>query len=96
MPKGQTVLIFVVYDIVDDRIRGRVANTCKDYGLERVQYSAFSGELDITRRSELFTRLADELGRDVGRILLLPVCEKDAQARREVVNEPTATEASGA
>jgi CRISPR-associated protein Cas2 len=96
VPRGQTVLTFVVYDIVDDRIRTRVANTCKDYGLERIQYSAFSGELDATRRGELFTRLADELGHDVGRILVLPVCEKDARARRQILNEPTAREAVGA
>jgi CRISPR-associated protein Cas2 len=94
--RGQTVLTFVVYDIVDDRIRTRVANTCKDYGLERVQYSAFRGALDSTRRAELFTRLADELGPEAGKILVLPVCEKDAQARREVVNEPAAGDAAGA
>jgi CRISPR-associated protein Cas2 len=93
--RGQELLTFVVYDIVDDRIRTRVANTCKNYGLERVQYSAFRGPLDVTRRGELFTRLSDELGRDIGRILVLPVCEKDARARREVVNEPTAGEPSG-
>jgi CRISPR-associated protein Cas2 len=95
MPRGQALLTFVVYDIVDDRIRARVANACKDYGLERIQYSAFSGELDATRRGELFTRLADELGRDIGRILVLPVCERDAQARRQVTNEPMAREAVG-
>lgn len=94
--RGQALMTFVVYDIVDDRIRARIANTCKDYGLERIQYSAFRGSLDTTRRGELFTRLADELGREIGRILMLPLCEKDAQARREVVNEPVAGEAAGA
>ena len=89
-------MTFVVYDIEDDRVRTRVANMCKDYGLERFQYSAFSGTLDATRRGELFIRLADALGRDVGRILVLPVCEKDAQARREIVNEPVAREVTGA
>lgn len=94
--RGQAVLTFVIYDIEDDRVRTRIANTCKDYGLERIQYSAFSGTLDATRRGELFIRLADTLGRDVGRILLLPVCEKDAQAKREIVNEPVAREVAGA
>lgn len=93
--RGQELLTFVVYDIEDDRVRGRIANTCKNYGLERVQYSAFSGTLDITRRAELFTRLADTLGKEVGRVLLLSVCEKDAQAKREIVNEPTAKALDG-
>jgi CRISPR-associated protein Cas2 len=94
--RGQAVLTFVVYDIEDDRVRGRIANTCKDYGLERIQYSAFCGTLDATRRAELFVRLADTLGREVGRILLLAVCERDAQARREIVNQPMAREAARA
>lgn len=94
--RGQELLTLVIYDIENDLVRTRVANTCKDYGLQRIQYSAFTGSLDVTRRSELFTRLADTLGRDVGRILMVPMCEKDAQARREVVNEPMAREAPSA
>ena len=94
--RGQEVLTYVVYDIEDDRVRGRIASTCKDYGLERFQYSAFSGMLDATRRGELYIRLADALGRDVGRILVLPVCDKDAHAKRELVNEPVAREVTGA
>lgn len=93
--RGQELLTFVVYDIEDDRVRGRIANACKDYGLERIQYSAFSGFLDSSRRGELFRRLRDTLGRDVGKILLLAVCEKDARARQEILNEPQALEASG-
>lgn len=94
--RGQALLTFVIYDIEDDRVRGRVANACKDYGLERIQYSAFCGALDSSRRGELFTRLADTIGKDVGRILVLPVCEKDAQAKRQILNEPQAREAQGA
>lgn len=80
----------VLYDVEDDRVRARIASACKDYGLERIQYSAFSGPLDSTRRGELFTRLADTLGQEVGKVLVLALCEKDARERREVVNEPTA------
>ena len=85
---GQELLTFVVYDIEDDRIRARIANACKDYGLERIQYSAFSGPLSATMRGELIARLGDTLGDEVGKILVLPVCEKDLQARREMLNAP--------
>jgi CRISPR-associated protein Cas2 len=94
--RGQELLTLLIYDVEDDAVRTRVANICKDYGLERVQYSAFWGLLDATRRGELFSRLTGTLGDDVGRILMMPVCEKDAQARRELVNEPVAREAPGA
>jgi CRISPR-associated protein Cas2 len=84
--RGQELLTFVVYDIEDDRIRGRVANACKDYGLVRIQYSAFRGPLDASRRAELYTRLASTLGADAGRILVLPVCDRDVRSGREISN----------
>jgi CRISPR-associated protein Cas2 len=97
-PELQTL---VVYDIVNDRIRYRVANACKDYGLERIQFSAFSGELTSNRRQELFLRLRRELGEHPGKILVVPICEKDLKARQEIVvraeqTEGVATDASGA
>jgi CRISPR-associated protein Cas2 len=92
--RGQEVLTFVIYDVEDDRVRARIANACKDYGLQPVQYSAFCGALDQTRRRELFARLSDTLGREIGKVLVLPVCEKDVREKREVINEPTARAAS--
>lgn len=94
--RGQELLTFVVYDIEDDRVRARIANACKDYGLAHVQYSAFCGPLDASRRSELAARLADTLGKEIGKVLVLPVCEKDVQAKREFINEPVAREWPGA
>lgn len=82
---AQELRTFVVYDIVDDRTRYRVANVCKDYGLERIQFSAFTGELTSNRRQELVLRLRRELGEHAGKILIVPVCEKDLRARHEIV-----------
>lgn len=96
MVRGQELLTFVVYDIESDRIRNRIANACKDYGLKRIQYSAFCGSLDASRRKELFARLSDTLGRRPGKILVLPVCEKDAEARRAIVNAPAPDETPAA
>ena len=85
--RGEELLTFVVYDVPDDRIRVRVANVCKDFGLRRIQYSAFRGFLDATRREEMFARLADVLGEETGRILVVPVCEKDVRLQRLAENE---------
>jgi len=60
---------------------------CKDYGLDHIQYSAFCGPLDSTRRAELFARLVSTLDGGLGKILVQPVCEKDVQARRLHVRE---------
>lgn len=81
----QELTTYVVYDIEDDRIRFRIANACKDYGLERIQYSAFCGPLNANKRGELFLRLQRELGDHPGKVLVLPVCEKDLKAKKELI-----------
>ncbi|MHB1653902.1 MAG: CRISPR-associated endonuclease Cas2 [Desulfitobacteriaceae bacterium] len=67
----------VIYDIVEDKLRNKVANKCKDYGLTRIQYSAFFGELTTNRREELAMALRKILGRAWGRIHFFPMCDKD-------------------
>ncbi len=47
----------VIYDIEDDRARLRVSEACKDFGLERLQYSCFRGKLSQNKREELYERL---------------------------------------
>ena len=69
----------VIYDIEDDRIRLRISDTCLDYGLTRIQFSAFLGTLNRNKREELFLRLVSILGNKVGKILLQPICHKDVQ-----------------
>lgn len=73
----------LIYDIPDDRKRAKIADTCLDYGLDRVQYSAFSGNLSRNYQQELFLRLKRILGKKPGKLLLIPVCEKDWQIRLE-------------
>ncbi|HLH23126.1 MAG TPA: CRISPR-associated endonuclease Cas2 [Chloroflexota bacterium] len=74
----------VVYDIVVDRVRARVAEACLDYGLQRIQYSAFLGDLSHNRQAELLLRVRRELGRTEGHVALFPLCDPDFRARREV------------
>lgn len=76
----EELLTYVIYDIVDDGIRNRVSEVCKDYGLGRIQFSAFSGFLNRNRREELHLKLEKALGTAPGKILIQPVCERDRQA----------------
>jgi len=71
------VSVILIYDIEDDKLRTRAANVCFDYGLERIQFSAFFGKLNRNRRQELSLRLQRELGSESGRIRLIPICEQD-------------------
>jgi CRISPR-associated protein Cas2 len=71
------VSLVLIYDIENDRLRTRIADACLDYGLERIQFSAFFGKLNRNRRQELALRLQGELGDESGRIRIIPVCEQD-------------------
>jgi CRISPR-associated protein Cas2 len=72
----------VVYDISDDAKRTKVADACLDYGLDRIQYSAFLGSLSASLQDELMLKLKKTLGRKAGNIQLFPLCAKDWQGRR--------------
>jgi CRISPR-associated protein Cas2 len=78
---------YVLYDIPDDAVRTKIADVCKDYGLERIQFSAFCGFLTRNKREELFLRLGHTLGERPGKILLQPVCEKDVRLSLHVEND---------
>lgn len=74
----------VVYDIVDDNKRNKIADVCIDYGMDRIQYSAFVGDLAPTHQEELMLKIAAVLGKRPGKVQLVPVCEKDWNARRVI------------
>ena len=69
----------VIYDIEDDKIRLKISETCLDYGLVRIQYSAFLGTLNKNKREELFLKLSSILDDNTGKILLQPICQKDVK-----------------
>jgi CRISPR-associated protein Cas2 len=79
--------VLLVYDISNDRIRGKVADFCLDYGLDRIQYSAFMGQLNRTHQEELMLKIEERLGDHAGKIQLYPICDKDWRARIEIIQE---------
>jgi CRISPR-associated protein Cas2 len=74
----------LIYDIPDDRARQKVADACLDYGLERIQYSAFCGDLTRTHQRALFTEIKRRLGRKAGNVQLFPLDAKAWSGRREI------------
>jgi CRISPR-associated protein Cas2 len=75
------VQTLVIYDISHDGARQNVADVCLDYGLDRVQYSAFSGELSRNHQEMLMLRIRERLGKHGGTIYLIPICGADWQRR---------------
>ncbi|HLG71878.1 MAG TPA: CRISPR-associated endonuclease Cas2 [Chloroflexota bacterium] len=81
----------LVYDIPDDRVRSRVADTCQDYGLHRIQYSAFFGELSANHQEELLLKLRRRVGRFPCNIQLFPIGERELRLRK-IIHIPDRSE----
>lgn len=70
-------LVWVIYDIADDKRRNRVARACKNKGLYRVQKSAFLGTLNRNQIDELKIMCEDIIDPDADSVYIFPMCEED-------------------
>jgi len=84
----------VIYDIEADKARGKIADACEEAGLERVQFSAFWGQMTENECEELLLECEEFLGDEPGRIHIFPLCRQCferrihyATARYEGINE---------
>lgn len=77
----------VIYDIPDDRTRVKIADICLDYGLDRIQYSAFLGQLTRGQQREMVKKLRRQLGKREGKILVVPIDANAWRERVEIVQE---------
>jgi CRISPR-associated protein Cas2 len=74
----------LIYDIVEDRPRTKVADLCLDYGLERVQYSAFYGDIPRTLQEELILKIGRVLKGKRADVRLIPIGEREWQQLRHL------------
>jgi CRISPR-associated protein Cas2 len=89
------VKVLLVYDISNDRVRSRIADDCLDYGLDRIQFSAFVGTLGRNHQEELMLKIEERLGDRSGKVQLYPICDKDWRSRIEIIREQDAKEGDG-
>ena len=81
------MLRLLIYDIEPDRVRTKIAKACGDYGLERIQYSAFWGELSDNRCEELMLKCRELLEDEPGRIHIFSICAGCRERLREYATE---------
>ena len=68
------MLVWVIYDISDNRIRSFVAKLCKNYGLFRVQKSAFLGDLNRNESDSLALECEAAID-ESDSVYVFPMCE---------------------
>jgi len=78
--------VLVIYDITPDDVRLRVAGICKDFGLVRIQKSAFLGMLSGERRKEMRVRLEKVMRGVKGNVQIFQIPEPFVEMR-EVIGE---------
>jgi CRISPR-associated protein Cas2 len=78
----------LIYDIPHDGIRAKIADACLDYGLERIQYSAFLGELSRVHQQELLLLIKRRVGKHEANIQLFPLDDKSWTGRRIIHQQP--------
>ncbi len=74
----------VVYDISDDNVRNRLAEFLKDFGLERIQKSAFLGNLSPQERKDLLVLLPKFIKDREDRIDVFVICERDLKLHKTI------------
>ncbi|MBD3398078.1 CRISPR-associated endonuclease Cas2 [Candidatus Micrarchaeota archaeon] len=63
----------VSYDVVDDRMRARVAKCLEDYG-DRVQKSVFEVDIGVDRLARMCKRLEKLIDHEEDSVRIYPVC----------------------
>ncbi len=78
--------VIVVYDRTNDVLRGKIIERLNDYGLERIQYSTFHGELPhhALRSLEADIRQLLNDGDETDSVFFYPFCASCFKGRREV------------
>ena len=71
------MLTWVMYDIVKNKPRTKIAKACLEAGIYRVQKSVFLGDLNNAQRKELKVKIMDLIDAKNDSVYIFPMCEKD-------------------
>lgn len=71
------MLVWVMYDITSNKIRGKVIKSCKNIGLYRVQKSVFLGDIEENDFDELKVKLNDVIELDEDSVYIFSMSKKE-------------------
>ncbi|RME95205.1 MAG: CRISPR-associated endonuclease Cas2 [Bacteroidetes bacterium] len=71
------MIVWVLYDISNDKARAKVAKHCRQAGLYRVQYSVFLGSLNANELDELGLAIEALIAPDTDKAYLFTMNQKD-------------------
>lgn len=71
------MLVWVLYDIENDRNRTKAAKACEQAGLYRVQFSCFLGTLTPPQKSTLTLQLEDLINEEKDKVYIFPMSQDE-------------------
>jgi CRISPR-associated protein Cas2 len=74
------MICWVMYDIKDDWARTKIAKTCEQAGLYRVQYSVFLGTIESNEKDTLQVQIEDLMDEDVDSVYMFPMSKDELKA----------------
>jgi len=75
--KNNEKLVWIIYDITDNRVRTKLTKVCKNKGLYRVQKSAFFGALNKNQLDEIKMITKNLINSNKDSVYIFPMCEDD-------------------
>jgi len=73
------MIIWVMYDIENDKARTKIAKACKLAGLYRVQFSVFLGTLNANEKDSLQLEIKDLIDEEVDKVYIFPMNKTEMQ-----------------
>lgn len=73
------MIIWVMYDIENDRVRSKAAKLCKQSGLYRVQFSVFLGTIEENLKDSLQLQLEELIDELRDSVYIFPMSKRELQ-----------------
>jgi len=78
------MLTLAIYDISDDKKRTALSKMLQDFGLHRIQYSGFLGDINPNDREVLSKEVGRFVEGTTESVYIVPLCDRDAKSCRIV------------
>ena len=73
------MIVWVLYDIKEDKPRTKIAKLCKQAGLYRVQYSVFLGTINESEKDELQLHIDELIDIETDSVYIFPMNKTELQ-----------------
>jgi CRISPR-associated protein Cas2 len=71
------MLVWLIYDICENKKRTKVAKLCRQKGLIRVQKSVFLGNINETQLKAAVSESESIIDRETDSVYVFPFCQED-------------------